>query len=122
MKGIIVGILLLVSLDVFSAAPSCHSNPTYCQYTGKVSKIYTNNAGQILIYFDTSLNIPDAEAVGLSPSNGGAAVYPVSENPDFARMLYSTALAAQASKRNITIMTPSTYIGYLKIDRIWLAE
>jgi len=125
MKGIIVGILLLVSSGVFAAAPTCgtdSSGNAYCQYTGKVKKIYINSGGGILLYFDTPLDKAVAESVGFTPTKTNAAYNLVSTNPDFAKMFYSTALAAQASKRDVTIQMRGTLSGYLKFDRIWLTE
>jgi len=123
LRGIVFGVLLFISGGVFAAAPTCSSTPTpYCQYTGKVQKIYINSSGGILLYFDTRLDKAVAESVGFTPTNTSAAHYLVSTNPDFAKMFYSTALAAQASKRNVTIQMRGTSSGYLKFDRIWLAE
>jgi len=125
MKGIIVGILLLVSSGVFAAAPTCQlssSGEAYCAYTGKVRQIYINSGGGILFYFDTPFDKAIAESIGFTPSKTNAAYNLVSTNPDFAKMFYSTALAAQASKRNVTIQMRGTLSGYLKFDRIWLAE
>lgn len=101
--------------------PTCHSHNSvnYCTYTGSVSKIYANTHGIILMYFDTVLPI---EKSNISITNGAAAAYPVADNPEFANLFYSTALAAQASGRNITIQMRGTESGYLKFDRIWLAE
>jgi len=115
----------LFSSNSHAAAPTCHTTSTgspYCQYTGKVNKIYINSGGLILLYFDSPLNLADAEAVGYSPTSATATVYPLSENPDFAKLFYSTALAAQASGRSVTIQMRGTQHGYLKFDRIWLNE
>ena len=125
LRGIVIGILLLASGGVFAAAPTCVTNSSgsgVCTYTGKVKNIYINSGGLILLYFDMKLAIADAEAVGLTISNDNAAAYLVSANPDFAKLFYSTALAAQASKRDVTIQMRGTQSGYLKFDRIWLAE
>ena len=124
-KWIAFGLILSVSSTAFSAAPTCSvtsSGASYCQYTGKVKKIYINSSSLILIYFDTALDLEQTESVGFTVSNRSAAAYPSSENQDFAQMFYSTALAAQASGRNVTIQMLGNYGSYLKFDRIWLAE
>jgi hypothetical protein len=108
-----------------AAAPTCQLTSTgspYCSYVGKVDKVYINSGGLILLYFDTPLILADAEAVGYSPTNTKATAYLVSENPDFAKLFYSTALAAQASGRSVTIQMRGTHGSYLKFDRIWLNE
>ncbi len=125
MKTIIASILLLVTFNVFAAAPTCQltsSGSPYCQYNGKVNKIYINNNNLILLYFDTNLNLENAESVGYVPTNLTATAFYVSENPEFAKLFYSTALTAQASNRSVTIQMRGTTSGYLKFDRIWLAE
>ncbi len=130
MKQLIVTCILaatgfLFSSSNYAAQPTCQLTSTgspYCAYSGKVKKIYINSGGLVLLYFDTPLNLADAEAIGYSPTNANATVYPLSENPDFAKLFYSTALAAQASGRNIAIQMRGTKDGYLKFDRIWLSE
>ena len=108
-----------------AAAPTCQMTSTgspYCQYTGKVSRIYINSSNLILVYYDTPLNLADAEAVGYSPTSTTAMSYPLAENPDFGKLFYSTALAAKASGKSVTIQMRGTHWGYLKFDRIWLNE
>lgn len=125
MKGILLGALFLVSGSVLASAPTCQLTSTgspYCQYDGKVSRLYINTGGVILLYFDTPLNIENAEAVGYSPTSTAATAFLFSENEDFAKLFYSTALAAQASGRAVTIQMRGTQSGYLKFDRIWLSE
>ena len=123
MKNIIYLLALFFSANIFSAMPVCYSTyGGYCNYTGKVSKIYINSTNTILIYFDTAMPIENAGEASISISNGTAAVYKVSDNPEFAKLFYSTALAAQASGRNISIQMRSSESGYLKFDRIWLNE
>jgi len=115
-------ITIFLSGNVQAATPTCHSTSGgYCQYTGKVERIYINAGNLILIYFENAINISEAETVGLTISNGGAAAYKVSNNPDFAKMFYSTALAAQASGRSVTIQMHGVQSGYLAFDRIWLS-
>ncbi|WJG07961.1 hypothetical protein [Aliiglaciecola sp. LCG003] len=45
----------------------------------------------------------------------------MSDNIEFAKMFYATALAAQASNRDITIQTNGVESGYLKFTRVWLS-
>ena len=118
--------LFFYSQACFADKPSCTANSGgYCQYTGYVKQIYVNKSGMILIYYDTPFDTEqDADVAGYSLGLGGrsAAVVLVSENPEFAKLFYSTALSAQATKRKITIQMRGTHSGYLKADRIWLPE
>ena len=121
MKIIIAILLGLLSFNAFSSTPVCYStHGGYCQYNGKVNRIYINSGNLILIYFETAISVEDAEIAGITITKGSAAAFRVTENPDFANLFYSTALAAQASGRNISIQMRGNESGYLKFDRIWL--
>lgn len=112
---------LLLSSNVRAGAPTCHSaSGGYCQYSGIVKRIYINSGNIILIYFENAINISEAETAGFTISNGAAAAFRVSNNPDFAKMFYSTALAAQASGRKVAIQMRGVESGYLAFDRVWL--
>lgn len=104
--------------------PTCATTGSgpYCSYTGKVKSIYINSANLILISFDTGSVTTAAAQVGITVSNGDAAAFLVSDNADFAHLFYSTALSAQATGRPITIQMRGTVSGYMKLDRIWLAQ
>jgi len=106
---------------VFSSTPTCSANHGgYCQYKGKVENIYINEGNLILLYFDAAIPTGDADVSGVTITNGGAAAYNMTDNLEFAKMFYSTALAAQASGRNVTIQMRGTQSGYLRLNRIWL--
>lgn len=72
------------------------------------------------MYFDTPLDLHVAQGVGFNPAVASAAIIKVDDHPDFAKLFYSTALAAQASGREVTIQMRGVASGYLVIDRIWL--
>ncbi|WP_299004916.1 hypothetical protein [uncultured Shewanella sp.] len=123
MKYLFSSIILLtmLNLNALAAEPTCHSgNPPYCKYIGKVNRIYVNADNLMLLYFDTDLPSEVADSAGYNVSKYSAAAFSVDQNPEFAKMLYSTALAAQASNRDVTIQMRGSTWGYLKIDRIWL--
>jgi len=124
MKALIILTLmcaLLLSSNVQAATPTCHSAyGGYCQYSGIVKRIYINSGNIILIYFENAINISEAETAGLTITNGAAAAFRVSNNPDFAKMFYSTVLAAQASGRKVVIQMRGIESGYLAFDRVWL--
>ena len=118
----LLALLMALSANTFAAAPKCYSSPGgYCQYTGKVKQIYINRWNLILLYFDTPIAASEPAKAGYSINNRSAAAFPVKESPEFAKLFYSTALAAQASGRNVTIQMRGNQHGYLKFDRIWLA-
>ncbi len=119
----ILAIGLFFSNISWAGAPTCHNHSSgpYCRYQGKVQNIYINTGNTILIYFDTPLDPNVASGVGLTITQPSAAAFDLDENPEFAKLFYSTALAAQASNRNITLQMRGTFAGYLKFDRIWLA-
>ncbi|MCL2914649.1 hypothetical protein L2725_12810 [Shewanella corallii] len=113
----------LLSTSLFAAPPTCHSSHDgYCQYSGTVKSIYVNSGNVILMYFDTGFDPSSASGAGFTVSNGNAAAIRITDNPAFANLFYSTALAAQASGRPVTVQMRGVISGYLKIDRIWLAE
>ncbi len=116
-------VLFFSTGNLFAAAPKCQlssSNTPYCSYTGKVQRIYINSGNIILIYFDTPVDINVPKEFGYNVSKGAAAAYKVDDNPEFAKLFYSTALTAQASGRSIHIQMTDVLLGYLKFDRIWL--
>lgn len=115
-------VLLFCSFSTFAAAPSCYelSSGNYCNYKGKVQRVYINDSGLILVYFDADASIEGAAAVGFSISQPSAGGYLLQTNADFAKLLYSTALAAKASGSEIGLQMRGTVSGYLKIDRIWM--
>lgn len=110
-----------ISFGAQAATPFCSSSSGgYCQYNGKVSKIYVNSGGIILLYFENPTTVAEAQLAGFTISATNAAAYQMSTNIEFAKMLYATALAAQTSGREISIQMHGVEAGYLKISRIWL--
>lgn len=123
MKHLIAFITFSIfSVNLFAAEPTCHTGSGgYCSYQGPVSNIYVNAANVILIYFDTPIPLELPNVAGYQITQGAAAAYLTTNNPEFAKMLYSTALAAQASGRDINIQMRGVVQGFLQIDRVWLA-
>lgn len=122
-KLVFVAALLLSSVNVFAATPVCHSSHNgYCQYNGKVRSIYINASGVILLYFDSNMDVSEGVIAGMSLTHGNAAAVLLSENIEFAKLFYATALSAQASQRPVTLQMRGTISGYMKADRIWLSE
>ena len=116
---------LLMSVPASAAAPQCYtySGGAYCQYEGKVNRAYINAYGQVLLYFDTPMSPGAPGAVGIAGvSINDAAIYPTTENPDFAKAFYATLLAAQARGATIQVQMHGSNAGYLKMDRIWILE
>jgi hypothetical protein len=106
-----------------AAKPVCHSSHGgYCGYKGKVKRVYVNTANEILMYFEQPIALADAEVAGYTISKGAAGVYKITDNPDFAKMLYSTLLAATSQDRVVSVQMRGVTNGYLTIDRIWFGE
>jgi hypothetical protein len=124
----VIALALIVALlahPASAAAPQCYtySGGAYCQYDGKVNRAYINAYGQVLLYFDTPMAPGVPGSVGISGvSIGEAAIYPVSENPDFAKALYATLLSAQARGATVQVQMFGSNAGYLKMDRVWILE
>ena len=114
---------LLLGSKAYSASPVCHthSSGNYCSYTGFVKQIYVNTGGVVLLYFDSPVDVGVANSFGMNITNGRATAYGLSDNPEFAKLFYSTALAAQATNRQVTLLMRGNFGAYLKFDRIWLS-
>jgi len=108
-----------------ASAPGCYTynGQGYCQYTGKVSQAYVNSNGEILMYFDTAMPANAPSSVGISGVTAlTATLFRTSQNPDYAKMLYSSLLAAQARGATVIVQMWGVEGGYMKLDRIWVNE
>ncbi len=123
-KALLFLVLSGVASMAFSAAPECRTlaEGNYCLYEGKVRSLYARSNNLMLIYFDATFDPAVAANVGFNVTSGNAAAFLMTDAPEFAKLLYSTALAAQSTGRNIKLQMRDTVSGYLKIDRIWLDE
>jgi hypothetical protein len=104
-----------------AAAPTCHtySGSGYCQYTGVVQQAYVNSAGLIIIFFDTPFDLSAPASVGIpGVSVSNACAFVIAESPDYAKMLYASALTAQARGTTVSMQLWGTTQGYLRCDRI----
>jgi hypothetical protein len=109
-----------------AGTPTCKTgsqgNP-FCKYTGKVEKIYVNHENLILLYLDTAIPESELNKVGYTGvTHRNAVSCKFDDNPDFAKLFYSTALTAQATDRDITIHMHNNFRGFPKVFRIWLAR
>ena len=105
-----------------SHAQSFNCNSGTCSYTGHIAQAAVNDQGQIFVYFS---GIDPAQIISLVTSGGPdlvtvfeAAIISISENPDFAKYFYSTALAAKALNKQVLMEMPDSLDGYLKASRI----
>jgi len=115
-------VALLPQTAAIASAPACYTygGSGYCEYTGSVAKAYINSNGELLIYFDTPVDPASVSGVGITGvTNFTACAFPVTQNPDYAKMLFAAALSAQARQTSVTLQLWGTYAGYLKCDRIW---
>ncbi|MEO8016533.1 MAG: hypothetical protein ABI769_01860 [Pseudomonadota bacterium] len=111
--------------SAFAAPTHCHPYGAsgYCQYDGKVSRVYINAYQQVILYFDSTFNTADATAVGIAGvSINNAAVFNTATNPEFAKALFAAMLTAQARGATVSVQMSSSSSGYLLMDRIWVNE
>jgi hypothetical protein len=121
-RNALVAIILCFAATAQASAPTCSTSggQGYCQYSGPISAAYVNSSGQILVYFDTPLDLSLPASVGIGGVTIGAAcIYPIASNPDYAKMLYASVLAAQARGATVTMQLWGANSGYLICDRIW---
>ena len=114
-----------VATPASASAPGCYSynGAGYCQYTGRAYQVYVNSNGEIILYFDTAMPASAPTSVGITGvSVYGAALYRLSENPDYGKLLYASLLSAQARGATIIVQLWGVTGGYMKIDRIWVNE
>ena len=122
-KTLLFVTMLLTCAFSNAGTPTCNTaSGGYCSYAGQVKSIYVNKSNHILIYFDTTAAPGFADAVASGVTQRSAAILAIDEKPEFAKLFYATALAAQASGRAISIQMRDSMSGYMKIDRIWLAK
>lgn len=115
----------LVAAPASAGAPQCYpwQNTGYCQYNGKVREAYVNAYDQVILYFDADVNPANAAAVGLTGVTvTSAAMFSMSTNKDFGKMLFAALLSAQARGAEISVQMLTVNGGYLVIDRIWVKE
>lgn len=102
---------------------TCHaasSGTGYCQYTGKLSRVYINENDKILIYFEEPIDISLPASVGLtSVTRGEAADYRFSYGERFAEYLYSTSLTALAGDKTV-VMQFSRASDRVIPNKIWI--
>lgn len=130
MKKIVLflGFVLIVfsSSTLKAAAPTCQvssANEPYCSYKGKIEVLYVNDSNNILLYFDTDLNLDNATNVGITGVTAkDRVVVRYDQNVKFADYFYSTALSAFAAKKTVLIQMRTVYGGALVADRIWITN
>jgi hypothetical protein len=108
-----------------AAAPNCYpyGSSGYCEYHGRVARVYVNAWNQMILYFDTTFDPAIAGAVGISGvSINNAAIYNNAANPDFAKALLASLLSAQARGATVSVQMSASWGGYLLMDRIWVDE
>ncbi len=128
--------ILILNIVGFSAASASHlfcdansgsTNGPYCQYSGTVDRLYFNDAGLLLMYFEHSENMSAAQNVGLTcANNDNSTSFDIfyggdSKNLAVGEFFYSTLLTAKTSNAPVTILMRCKQGGNrLSIDRIWL--
>ena len=125
LKAALALFALCAASSALAAPPQCYTyyGSGYCQYTGRVSRVYVNSSNQIILYFDAAMSPTAPSSVGISGvSVFDSGIYNITDNPDYAKMLYASLLAAQARGAIVDIQLWGTSVGYMKLDRIWVNE
>ncbi len=70
-KLLLLAMLFMANFTALASVPACYSSHNgYCQYTGKVSRIYVNSDNLILLYFDTAMDPAEGSIASMSLSSG----------------------------------------------------
>lgn len=119
-KWIAGTIFTLLSAHSVAADNSAFCTATYCQYDGTIERIYLNENNFIIVYFNAEFDKGAASAAGITTTFLGGGAVNGTTKPEYAKMFYSTALAAQATGRKVKIQMQGTEASYAKITKIWL--
>ena len=124
MKKFLISLsVVFMSFSAWADKPKCFSSSGgYCQYEGTIERIYVNDKGHILVYFDTEFDAGAWEVAGFDAKHTSAGIVNYKEKPEFGKMFYSTALSAQAQNKRVQLQMRKTLNGYMIIDRIWLTK
>ncbi len=130
---LVVMAVLFISLSVYGDEPIFKidgGNAPFADYYGTVRSCYVNNQNCIILYFDTAISednlILAQSSYNKDLTHKEAALFKISTNPDFAKYLYATMLAAQTTGKKVFIqmrgVSTGVHSGYPLIDRIWLND
>ena len=126
-KNIVGGLFLLLATNsIYAVGLSCFApSGGYCNYSGKISRVYVNRSNLLLIYTDTSLDLSQLANAGgkfASVIRSNAIAVDMNKYPEFGKNIYSAALSAFMADRSIVLQCKDTYGAYLQTDRIWVGR
>lgn len=116
--------LLFISNYSFAAGLFCSASyGGYCNYSGKISRVYVNRSNLLLIYTEGGMDLSQLANAGNKFSmvtTGAAVAVNMNKYPVFGKNIYSAALTAFMGGKSITLQCKDNHGGYLQADRIWI--
>jgi hypothetical protein len=95
----------------------------YCKYIGKISKVYVNSDGLVLIFLDKNIPIEMAKKYNYEINSGQAIAFEITpENSYLTSKIHNMVMSAITHNMEVEIHSRKTIKGYMKLDRIWLEK
>lgn len=121
----LLGLVLITSFNsTFAGTLNCLSSAGgYCNYSGKISRVYVNRGNILLIYTDAAMDLSQLTNAGdkfAAVTQASAIAVDMNEYPEFGKHVLSLALTAGMADKSISLQVRDRYGSYLQMDRIWL--
>ncbi len=95
----------------------------FCKYIGNIKRLYINDNGVLLVYFERPVDLSKAKIVGLSAKvNKSAGIKITEKNRFYVDKVFALLLAAKSHEKQVSFHMNAVEDGYLKIDRVWLDD
>jgi hypothetical protein len=125
--SMLTGALLVLGSLPALAGFSCGVGGNICIYSGTVKQVYMRSSDDlILICFDQDYGTEPMASLFPTVTKGNAAGFVLTEDPDFAEILHSSALSALVAGKNVILHLAGT-VGsgsqvWLKVWKIWVNQ
>ncbi len=128
-KSFLFGVFLLATGSAHADLTCAQYNGKgYCNYKGKISQIYVNRYGQLILYFPESFDLSHPSSVGLAGITvNNAMTVNMSKYPEFGKQMLTLGLSAKMSNATVILQVGDwhgdgsyKFAGYLQPDRIWV--
>jgi hypothetical protein len=121
--AVITGLVFAATVSL--AALDCDAGGGICTYTGTVEQSYARSDDHlILICFDQDYGTAPITPLYPEVTKGNAAAFLLNGNPEFGKILHSSALTAQLTGKTVTMNLQGTVDGgsgvWLKIVEFWV--
>lgn len=120
--GLLISMIAIIPLAVDDLQSTCRTNDkgqNYCRYKGQIPRIYVNQEGLVLVYFEATFDKKSAAEKGYEIGNGSAGALLTVGTPASEEMLNMIRLA-YTEGRDVEIHMRDVHSGYLLIDRVWM--